>query len=131
MDRVAPDVSNLAWGHKYFSLLFPEKLDDYHNPDYQRFHLIKMLQLPPQGHGRYLASGRYVAIANELQMPINTLTTLLNARDGNPYHYWRIATSYSLTVHRDHWQVMQEGNYCAVRWPEAGDLREITNDNEG
>jgi 5-methylcytosine-specific restriction protein B len=31
MDSVAPDVSNLAWGHKYFSLLFPDKLDDYHS----------------------------------------------------------------------------------------------------
>jgi 5-methylcytosine-specific restriction enzyme B len=29
MDKLAPDVSRLAWGHKYFSLLFPNKLDDY------------------------------------------------------------------------------------------------------
>ena len=28
--RVAPDVSDTAWGHKYFSLLFPNRLDDYH-----------------------------------------------------------------------------------------------------
>lgn len=47
MDEICPDVSNTAWGHKYFSLLFPEKIDDYHNPDYQRFHLIKLLQVPP------------------------------------------------------------------------------------
>jgi 5-methylcytosine-specific restriction protein B len=26
MDRDAPDVSNLAWGHKYFYLMFPDKL---------------------------------------------------------------------------------------------------------
>ena len=32
MDELAPDVSRLAWGHKYFSLLFPNKLDDYHSP---------------------------------------------------------------------------------------------------
>ncbi|HZG66636.1 MAG TPA: hypothetical protein VEZ12_07820 [Herpetosiphonaceae bacterium] len=57
MDRVAPDVSNLAWGHKYFSLLYPELLDDYHNPDYQRFHLIKLLQIPPSGNGRYIKAG--------------------------------------------------------------------------
>src|SRR4051812_19085142 len=36
LDKDAPDVSNLAWGHKYFSLLFPDNLDDYHNADYQR-----------------------------------------------------------------------------------------------
>ena len=27
----APDICGLAWAHKYWSLLFPEKLDDYHN----------------------------------------------------------------------------------------------------
>src|SRR6266699_4856341 len=61
MNRVAPEVSNVSWGHKYFSLLYPEKLDDFHNPDYQRFHLIKLLQLPPQDGGRYMAAGRFVA----------------------------------------------------------------------
>ena len=71
-------VSNLAWGHKYFSLMHPEKLDDYHNADYQRFHLVKMLQVPPEGDGRYLCAGRYVAAAHELGIPINHLTTILN-----------------------------------------------------
>jgi 5-methylcytosine-specific restriction enzyme B len=131
MDRVAPDVSNLAWGHKYFSLLFPEKLDDYHNPDYQRFHLIRMLQLPPQGHGRYLASGRYIAIANELQMPINTLATLLNARDGNPYTYWRIGTGGYTEKPRVHWNLMRDNNAVAIGWNEIGNLTEITNDTHG
>ena len=93
MEQLAPDVGNSSWGHKYFSLLYPEKLDDFHNPDYQRFHLIKLLQLPPTGEGRYLVAGRYVAIAHELDLPLNNLTTLLNYRDGNPHGYWRIGTS--------------------------------------
>ncbi|MEJ5198859.1 MAG: AAA family ATPase, partial [Anaerolineae bacterium] len=61
--RVAPDLYDTAWGHKYFSLLYPDRLDDYHNPDYQRFHLIKLLQEPPRGEGRYICAGRFVAIA--------------------------------------------------------------------
>ena len=48
LSRMAPDVQDTAWGHKYLSLLFPEKLDDYHVPTYQRFHLIKLGQVPPQ-----------------------------------------------------------------------------------
>jgi len=28
MDKLAPDVSDMAWGHKYFHMLCPEKLDD-------------------------------------------------------------------------------------------------------
>ncbi len=132
MNRVAPEVSNVSWGHKYFSLLYPEKLDDFHNPDYQRFHLIKLLQLPPQDGGRYMAAGRFVAIANALDIPMNSLTMVLNKRNGRtPHSYWRIATSFSLTIHRDHWHFMRDGNYCAIRWPEIGDLTKFTNDNDG
>src|SRR2546425_5055588 len=80
MEQLAPDVGNSSWGHKYFSLLYPEKLDDFHNPDYQLFHLIKLLQLPPPGEGRYLTAGRYVAIAHDLNLLTNNLTTLLNSR---------------------------------------------------
>ena len=52
MDGGAPDVARLAWGHKYFSLLYPDKLNDYHSPTYQRYHLVKLLQVPPEGDGR-------------------------------------------------------------------------------
>src|SRR5690606_387412 len=76
MDRVAPDVGRLAWAHKYFSLLFPEHLDDYHSPSYQRFHLIKLLQNPPIGEARYLPAWWFVQIARKLDMPLNHLTTL-------------------------------------------------------
>ena len=134
MNRVAPDVSDLSWGHKYFHLLCPEKLDDFHNPDFQRFHLIKLLQLPPQGMGRYIAGGRFVKIAHALNIPMNNLTSLLNQRDwSSPYNYWRISigTSSSLTTHGDHWEFMRAGNNCAIRWPEVGDLTKITNDNDG
>ena len=36
LDEVAPDVCRLAWGHKYVSLLFPDKLDDFHAEYFQR-----------------------------------------------------------------------------------------------
>jgi 5-methylcytosine-specific restriction enzyme B len=130
MNHAAPDVSDLAWGHKYFHLLFPEKLDDFHNPDYQRFHLIKLLQLPPQGEGRYIAGSRFVAIANELKIPMYHLTSMLNIRDGGtPYSYWRIGTSGDAP--RNRWELMRDGNCVAIGWGDIGDLTEITNDNAG
>jgi len=129
MDRLAPDVSNLVWGHKYFSLLYPDKLDDYHNPDYQRFHLIKLLQLPPEGSGRYTVAGRYVALANELDLPLNHLTTMLNHRDGSPYRYWRIGTSEG-TQPRNRWELMRDGNCVAIGWPDLGSLAGLAYDRE-
>lgn len=124
LDADAPDVSDLAWGHKYFSLLFPAKLDDYHSPDYQRFHLLKLLQRPPDGAGRYLCAGRYLAAANELGIPMNSLTTVLNAVHGSRHFYWRIGTSDGTTP-RNRWDIMRDGKCVAIGWPDLGDLSSL------
>ncbi len=121
MNRVAPDISNMAWAHKYFSLLFPGKLDDYHNPDYQRFHLIKLIQTPPIGEGRFLMAGRFISLANELEMPVNLLTKILNRLHGEPYKYWRIG-AHSADTGKNWWDEMLEGNFIALGWSKLGDL---------
>lgn len=126
MDRLAPGVSTKAWGHKYFSLIYPNKLDDYHVEDYQRFHLIKLLQLPPEGQGRYLAAGQYVAIARELEVPLNNLTTVLNHRNGRPYRYWRIGTKLGGTD--SIWHLMRNENCVAIGWHGLGDLSHLSYD---
>jgi len=130
LTHTAPDVSDRAWGHKYFHMLFPDILDDYHNPDYQRFHLIKLLQKPVQGDGRYINAGRFVAVARELDMPVNIVTKILNHRNGKPYRYWRIGTSIAAKP-RDRWDIMREGNCVAIGWDKIGtDLSGITRSRE-
>ena len=131
LDQTAPDVSPTAWGHKYFSLMYPNKLDDYHVEIYQRFHLIKLLQLPPEGDGRYLAAGRYVAIAAELNMPINHLGTILNERDGRPHRYWRVLANFPDQPEFKHnWEAMRDGGFIAIGWHELGDLSDIEYNQE-
>jgi len=131
LDREAPDASPTAWGHKYLSLLFPEKLDVYHAESYQRFHLIKLLQDPPAGAGRYLCAGRYVALADELGIPLNHLHSLLNSRDPQPYRYWRILVNYQDKGRQHRWEPMLRGGYVAVGWRELGDLTGIEHNQEG
>lgn len=121
LEQLAPDVNDTAWGHKYLSLLFPERLDDYHNEDYQRFYLIKLLQEPPPGKGRYVCAGRFMNAARELEMLSVQLTKLLNARNGEPHSYWRIGTSDGRQP-RKWWQAMRDGGFLAVGWPAIGDL---------
>ena len=121
MDEVAPDVSRLAFGHKYFSLLFPNKLDDYHSPDLQRFHLLKLLQLPPEGDGRYICAGRFVTAAKEVGLPINHFTATLNAVQGRLHRYWRIGTTSGKTG-SSFWQLMRDRSCIAVGWPKLGDI---------
>ncbi len=119
--RIAPDIHDTAWGHKYFSLLYPDRLDDYHNPDYQRFHLVKMLLEPPTGEGRYICAQHFINAAHELDMPINHLTKLLNERDGRPHRYWHVLANYSDPPLRL-WDLMRAENCVAAGWALVGDL---------
>ena len=121
MDSKAPDVKRLGMGTQDFSLLFAEKLDDYHNADLQRFHLVKLLQLPPDKRGRYVLAGWYVDLARQLGLHMNQLTSVLNVRDGRQHRYWRIGTSEG-DNDPVFWPAMRDGNYVAVGWPKLGDL---------
>lgn len=126
MEAEAPDVAETAWGHKYFHLLFPEEIDDYHAPSYQRFYLITMLQTPPAGEGRYIAASRYAFLARELGMPMNQLTRALGEAMGRPYRYWRIGTR--LGGKTSIWEMMREGECVAVGWELVRDLSDLSYD---
>ena len=124
LDEVAHDVFDSAWGHKYFHMLFPEKLDDYHNPHWQRYHLIKILQRPPDGNGRYVCGGRYVALSRALDVPVNSFSAILNQLDGNPHRYWRVLARYE-HPHRDGWPSMRDGSDVAIGWKKLPDLTTV------
>jgi 5-methylcytosine-specific restriction protein B len=124
MDRDAQDVSDLAWGHKYFSLVCPDKLDFYHMPDWQRFQLLKLLQLPPDREGRYACAGRFVAAAVELGEPMQRLCEVLSAANGWRHRYWRIGTSDG-NAPRNRWPLMRDGGFAAIGWSKVGDLSEL------
>jgi 5-methylcytosine-specific restriction protein B len=121
LDELAPDVSRLAWGHKYFSIMFPNKLDDYHSPIYQRFHLLKLLQLPPEGDGRYVCAGRFVDSAKEAGICMNHFSTTINTLHGSPHKYWRVGTTYGKSG-TSFWQMMQNENCIAIGWKDLGDI---------
>ena len=74
MDEHGRSAGAWSWGHKYFHLMFPDKLDDFHNEDFQRFYLVKLLQEPPAQKGRYVCAGRYVALMREFGRPMAELT---------------------------------------------------------
>src|SRR5687768_7168075 len=71
LEREASDICGLAWSHKYWSLLFPAKLDDFHNARLQRYHLLRSLELPPSQEGLYVSAGRFVRVASMMNWPIN------------------------------------------------------------
>ncbi|MBC8871689.1 MAG: AAA family ATPase [Planctomycetes bacterium] len=130
LHEIAPDVSPLAWGHKYFSLLFPDILDDFHSPVYQRFHIIKLLQLPPPGEGRYCGAIHFVELAQQLDIPLVWLTTTLNHCNAHsPYRYWRVGTGDD-SERRAPWALMRDNNCAAIGWERLGDLTGICDEQK-
>lgn len=121
LDSVAPSVSKVAWGHKYFHLLCPDRIDDFHSPEWQRFHLLKLLQEPPAGDGRYVCAGPLVRLANEVGLPIPIVDTVLGEMSGPKHRYWRIGTSDGKKA-RNQWDQMKQGQYVAVGWDGVGDI---------
>ena len=119
--RVAPDVQNSSWGHKYLALIHPDKIDDYHALSYQRYHLVKLLQEPSTVEGRYANASRFMDLGAALQWPVNHLTTVLNRRNGSPHHYWRVGTRAG-DAGPSYWDRMQRESIVAVGWSKLGDL---------
>jgi 5-methylcytosine-specific restriction enzyme B len=123
IESTAPVIAKSGWAHKYLSLLFPDKLDDYHNHAWQRHNLIKSLQMPPATEGLYASAGRFVQMTAQLGWPMNHLTSALNERNGAPIRYWRIGTKVEDGI--DIWPAMSKGGYAAIGWPLTGDLSDL------
>ena len=124
LERVAGEVQDSAWGHKYLSLIHPDKLDDYHVVSHQRFHLAKLLQEPSTQEGRYVNAARFVSLSRALQWPLNQVTTVLNRRDGQPHRYWRVGTRAGDNG-TSYWDRMRQESIVSVGWPKLGDISKM------
>jgi 5-methylcytosine-specific restriction protein B len=124
MEKAAPKLAHDGWAHKYWFLISPDRIDDYHSPRYQRFHLFKLLQMPPDKVGildgsspRFICAGRFIAAARQLEVPVTTLNTILNRRDGAFHRYWKVGTTEG-SDGGSHWAEMREGGFVSIGWSE-------------
>ena len=123
LNQQASEIRGLAWAHKYWSLLFPEKLDDFHSERWQRHNLLRLLEAPPAHDGLYVCAGRFVGLAVKMGWLMNHLTSTLNERNGPPIRYWRLGTR--LGDGPFIWPAMRDGGYGAIGWAALGDLSAI------
>ncbi len=117
-------LANWGWVHKYYHLLYPGIVDDYHSPDWQSFYLIKMQQAPLDKNARYSNAGRLLRLAGEANLDINSFTTTLRLLFGPPHRYWRIGTTHGGTG-QSFWHEMRQNGYISVGWLELGDMSEL------
>jgi 5-methylcytosine-specific restriction protein B len=126
MVEAAPDLAEKSWGHKYFSLLYPELLDPNHGRDYQRFQVIKLLEIP--GEGRYENARAFVEAAQHLGMPLLDLSSVLFRRNGGVHGYWRVGTTQDGV---SEWERLKNAGFAGVGWAELGDLSSLPDGAEG
>jgi 5-methylcytosine-specific restriction enzyme B len=122
--KVAPDIQDSAWVHKYFSLLYPNKLDDFHVERNQRYYLHKLLITHFDGKGRYVHTGYLMAAAHSLGFSSKHFASAMIGLWGEVNLYWRIMARYQ-KPYRDGWPEMRDSSTIAIGWKKIGDLSEI------
>lgn len=120
MEREAPDLCDAGWSHKYFYLLFPERLDDYHSFQFQRYLLLRLLQTPPEKEHRFAAAHAFVHLAHQLGWSMSLLTSVLNALFGSPRIHWRIGAH--IGEGESLWEWMHDNDRMGIGWSKLGDL---------
>ena len=78
-----PSLYDVGSSHKYLSLLFPDRIDDYHTYGYQAFHHVRLLIPPPET--RYAAAQAFVVLAQMLDEPVQRASSILKELHGDPY----------------------------------------------
>ncbi|HZY18982.1 MAG TPA: AAA family ATPase [Ramlibacter sp.] len=134
MRQAAPNLAAAGWAHKYWFLVHPDRLDTFHSPQWQRFHLMKLLQTPPDGAGvldgqasRFVCTGRFLTLARELGTSMTILGKLLGEQ--HPHHrYWRLGTTSGSTG-ESQWPVMRDQGLVSIGWTQflsdlSGELKE-------
>lgn len=131
MTASAPELANKGWAHKYWFLLEPTRLDCSHSAMWQRYHLLRLGEMPPDrvgiafspNAGRFECVGRFIALGNELHATQVELNRLLNERHGPLHAYWRIGTTEGNSG-TSQWAEMLRGSYVSIGWNHLGDLSE-------
>lgn len=123
MERVAPDLVDVSWAHKYFSLIVPAVIGSVHDLNHQRYLLIKLLRTP--GGGRYHNAGLFLEVAAALGVSVCELGATLRRRHGSPHAYWRVGATEN---GQSEWGRMRDGHFVGVGWAAIGDLTSIEHD---
>lgn len=112
------DMSRLGWVHKYYHMIYPDVIDNFHSTRWQRHGLV-CCGIKPENDNLYGMAGQYIELARECGLPVSYITAAINELFGSPVSYYRIGTTDGKT---SYWNEMRSGGYVAIGWPKIGDL---------
>lgn len=120
------NLHSLGWVHKYYHMLYPNKIDSYHSAKWQNHLLIKSNIKPIADNETYILSGQLMQIVKQTNIPTLHLMQVMHDLFASPLKYYRIGTSDG---EKSYWDEMKDNAYVAIGWAELGNLDEYVQNN--
>lgn len=116
---VGEQYYNLAWFHKYFSLICPEKLSGFHSNDWQT-HVLRCLRINPS-EKYYARSAQLAKIENYAGMYYREFFAVVFEEFGGIKHFVRIGTKDDEKNYAAEWQ---QKSVVGIGWRAIGSLQD-------
>ena len=116
---VGEQYYNLAWFHKYFSLICPEKLSGFHSNDWQT-HVLRCLRISPS-EKYYARSAQLAKIENYAGMYYREFFAVVFEEFGGIKHFVRIGTKDDEKNYVAEWQ---QKSVVGIGWRAIGSLQD-------
>lgn len=116
---VGEQYYNLAWFHKYFSLICPEKLSGFHSNDWQN-HVLRCLRINPS-EKYYARSVQLAKIENYAGMYYREFFSVIFEEFGGIKHFVRIGTKDDEKNYVAEWQ---QKSVVGIGWRAIGSLND-------
>ena len=117
---------NWAWFHKYYSILFPDKLSSYHSEDWQK-HVLWALRIKPSE--KYYARSGQIAMVQKLGgWWYRQFGDVFIDRFGGIKQFLRLGSSDGSKGYASEWK---KESIVGIGWPGVGSLDEYRDEDGG
>ncbi|MBW9172489.1 hypothetical protein K2F43_14865 [Clostridium estertheticum] len=113
------NMSNLGWVHKYYHMLYSDKIDAFHTTRWEKHALIYSNSKSVQENELYTMSGQLMKIVKQTGLPSSYVMNSMCELFGYPKKYFRIGTGDNGD---SYWQDMGDNSYIGIGWPKLGNL---------
>ena len=117
--EVGSQYYNLGWFHKYYSIIYPDKLCGFHSMDWQR-HVLRALKIKPSEQ-YYVRSGQIAMIQNFTGWYYRQFFDVIAERFGVPRQFVRLGTSDDTKNYATEWA---KHEVVGIGWSALGNLNE-------
>lgn len=122
LESLFKNYYSYAWIHKYFHILFPDKICGFHSDDWQK-HILMCFQIMPKDM-KYVQSGQIIMIARYCQWTYQNMWQMISRRFGEYCtDFYRLGVKPGNVNCFDE---MKEGQYIGIGWTyPLGDLSKL------